>query len=400
MEENKQTDLEEVIQEVENEGAVDSAPETTEVDLSKFNSKDNDDVIKIDLSQPPQEQTSETEETTTEQVEEPEVAVVDENPEPEQVEEAQPQAEAQEADAGVLEEVTDDVVTEEEVMDALDEAELTGKPLPENVQKLLDFMEDTGGDINDYVRLNRSVEDIDDQDALREYYRKTKPHLSNDEIEFIMEDNFSYDEDVDDDRDIKRKKLARKEEVAEARSFLNEQKTKYYDEIKAGSKLTGEQQKAIDFFNRYNKESEATLKKAERQKSVFQDKTNKFFNESFKGFDYSVGDKTYRFKVNNADQVKNTQSDINNFLKKFLNEDDTMKDAGGYHKGLFTAMNADAIAQHFYEQGKADAVRDNAVKGKNITKSRQSHQEQQSGLKVRVLGDDSNSFKFKIKSKK
>ena len=395
MEENKQTDLEEVIQEVENEGAVDSAPETTEVDLSKFDSKDDDTVVKVDLSAPVEEQQVE-EEPVAEVVEEP----VAEEPQEQLQEEVQPEAEEQEDTGSVLEEVTDDVVTEEEVMEALDEAELTGKPLPENVQKLLDFMEDTGGDINDYVRLNRNVEDIDDQDALREYYRKTKPHLSSDEIEFIMEDNFSYDEDVDDDRDIKRKKLARKEEVAEARSFLNEQKTKYYDEIKAGSKLTSEQQKAIDFFNRYNKESEATLKKAERQKSVFQDKTNKFFNESFKGFDYSVGDKTYRFKVNNADQVKNTQSDINNFLKKFLNEDDTMRDARGYHKGLFTAMNADAIAQHFYEQGKADAIRDNVAKGKNITQSRQSHNEQQSGLKVRVLGDDSNSFKFKIKNKK
>jgi len=389
MEENKQTDLEDVIQEVEQETSEveetnEPVEEQPELDLDKFETKDDPSVIKVDLSQPITEepQVEEVVEEVVEQTEEPLVEAVEEEP--------------------TLQEVTDDVVTEEEVMDALDEAELTGKPLPENVQKLLDFMEDTGGDLEDYVRLNRDIQEIDDQDALREYYQRTKPHLSSDEVDFLMEDQFSYDETIDDERDIKRKKLARKEQVAEAKAYLDGQKSKYYEEIKAGSKLTPEQQKAIDFFNRYNKESEQTQKTAERQKLVFNKKTNQVFNDDFKGFDYNVGDKTYRYSVKNTDQVKNTQSDINNFVRKFLNEDNTMEDAKGYHKSLFTAMNADAIARHFYEQGKADALKDTVAKSKNVNMDpRQSHGTVEAGgIKVRVLGDDSNSFKFKIKNKK
>ena len=395
MENNNQTDLEEVIQEVEQEET--TTEETVEQDLSKFESADDPDVIKIDLSNPI---TNETEESNTDDAG---VAGSDENAEPSQSEDqVQSEGEVQE-EVPVLEEVSEeDTVTEEEVMEALDEAEETGKPLPENIQKLVDFMEDTGGSLEDYVRLNRDTSKLDDQQALREYYERTKPHLSSDEINFLIEDRFSFDEDMDDDRDIKRKKLALKEQVAEAKAYLDGQKSKYYEEIKAGSKLTPEQQKAMDFFNRYNKESEQNMQRATKQKSVFDKKTENLFANNFKGFEYNVGDKVYRFNVKDADAVKSTQSDINNFVRKFLDENDTMSDAKGYHKGLFTAMNADAIAQHFYEQGKADAVKDSVKRSKNIDMDpRGSHGETQvGGVKVRVLGDDSNSFKFKIKNKK
>jgi hypothetical protein len=287
-------------------------------------------------------------------------------------------------------------------MDALDESEATGKPLPENIQKLVDFMEETGGSLEDYVKLNRDTSGLNDQQVLKEYYEKTKPHLSSDEIDFLIEDRFSYDEDIDEERDIKRKKLALKEQVAEAKTYLDGQKSKYYEDIKAGSKLTKEQQKAINFFNRYNKESEQNKKVSEFQKTRFNQKTNEVFNDKFKGFEYNVGDKKFRFNVKDADQVKKNQSDINNFIRKFLNNDNTMKDAKGYHKGLYTAMNPDAIAQHFYEQGKADAIKESVKKSKNIDMSPRSSQSEVNagGLKVRVLGDDSDSFKFKIKNKK
>ena len=353
-----------------------------EVDLSKFESKDDDGVIKVDLSQP----------------------VVNENQtDLEEAIEEVTQEEVLDVETPALEEVTnEEPVTEKEVIEALDANEETGRAIPENVQKLMDFMDDTGGDLSDYVNLNRDVSELDSQDVLLEYYKRTKPHLDSEEINFLMEDNFSFDEDIDEERDIKRKKLALKEQVAEAKTYLDGQKSKYYEEIKAGSKLTQEQQKAIDFFNRYNKESEQTQKIAQQQKSRFNKKTEQVFNDKFKGFEYNVGDKRFRYNVKDASQVKETQSDINNFVKKFLNEDNTMSDAKGYHKSLYTAMNADAVANHFYEQGKADALKDSVAKAKNInTTARSSHGEGQTGgMKVRVLGDDSASFKFKIKNKK
>ena len=353
-----------------------------EADLSKFESKDDDGVIKVDLSNPVADESQTDLEESIEQVTQEEVS---------------------NEEAPTLEEVTEEeAVTEEDVVEALDANEETGKAIPENVQKLMDFMDETGGDLADYVNLNRDVKDLDNQEALLEYYKRTKPHLDSEEINFLMEDNFSFDEDVDDERDIKRKKLALKEQVAEAKTYLDGQKSKYYEEIKAGSKLTSEQQKAINFFDRYNKESEQTQKAAQQQKSRFNKKTEQVFNNEFKGFEYNVGDKRFRYNVKDAGQVKETQSDINNFVKKFLNEDNTMSDAKGYHKSLYTAMNADAVANHFYEQGKADALKDSVAKAKNInTTARSSHGDGQTGgMKVRVLGDDSSSFKFKIKNKK
>ena len=263
-------------------------------------------------------------------------------------------------------------------------------------------MEDTGGDLEDYVRLNQDISKLDDKDVLYEYYKQTKPHLTNDEINFIMEDRFSYDEEGDEDIDIKRKKLAFKEQVASARTHMDGQKSKYYEEIKAGGKLTPEQQKAMDFFNRYNKESEDNQKAYEKQNSTFLNKTNQVFNKEFKGFNYSVGDKKYRFNVKDIDNVKQSQSDLSNFVKKFLNKDNIMEDAKGYHKSIFTAMNPDAVAQHFYEQGKADALKESIAKAKNVNmQPRQSHGEiEGGGIKVKVLGDTSSDFKFKIKNKK
>ena len=400
--ENNQTDLEEVINEVENETpqeeAVEQAPE---LDLEKFESKDDPDVIKVDLSNPP---TNETEESNTD---DSGVVRSDENAEPTQSEDkVQPEGEVQE-EIPVLEEVTEEEQQQveeltEDVVDAIEEAETTGQPLPENIQKLVDFMDETGGDLEDYVKLNRDTSKLSDQQALREYYETTKPHLASEEIDFLLEDNFSYDEDMDEERDIKRKKLAFKEQVAEAKTYLDGQKSKYYEDIKAGSKLTEDQQKAIDFFNRYNKESEQNKEAVKRSSDIFDKKTSNLFNDKFKGFEYNVGEKKYRFNVNDVDGVKTKQSDINNLVSKFVDENKQLADAKGYHKALYTAMNPDAIAQHFYEQGRADALKESIKESKNIDMDpRGSHREvETSGVKYRVLGEDSDSFKFKIKGKK
>jgi len=312
------------------------------------------------------------------------------------------QLETQTEQAPALEEITDEVEEVVEIaQEAIKESMETGTPLPENIQALVDFMGETGGDLNDYVQLNRDYSELDNQDLLHEFYQKTKPHLNNEEIAFLLEDQFSYDEDVDEERDIKRKKLALKEQVASAKSHLDGQKSKYYQDIKMGSKLTSEQQDAISFFDRYNKEEAVREETLNKNTSTFINKTDQVFNDKFKGFEYNVGDKKFRFNVNDTNKVKETQSDINNFVKKFLNNNDAMEDAKGYHKSLFTAMNPDTIASHFYEQGKADAMKDSVANAKNINMDpRGSHGVVESGgIKVKVLGDNTADFKFKIKKK-
>jgi hypothetical protein len=385
-EENK-----EVIEEVtenENEQPLEEAVEQV-IDETKFDSAEDPSVIKIDMDAPPPK--IDKEEVAEDKKED---EVLEDNTE-------QP----------VMEEVTEENSEEvkeviEEAVEAVEEAAATGKPLPENIQKLVDFMDETGGSVEDYVNLNRDVSKMDDSDVLDEYYRTTKPHLTAEERNFLMEDTFSYDDDVDDDKTKRKKKIALKEQVAEARAYLDGQKSKYYDEIKAGSKLTNEQQEAINFYHKYNEDQESRKKLSEKSKRTFLNKTDSFFGQNFKGFEYNVGDKKYRFNVKDVDSVKKTQSDINNFVNKFVGDDkSTIDDAAGYHKSLFTAMNADAIARHFYEQGKADAIKSQVAKDKNINlEPRKTHGETNvGGVKYRVLGESSSEIKnrsFKIRSKK
>ena len=294
-------------------------------------------------------------------------------------------------------------VTEEEVKEI--KQELTSqdpvveqKQLPENIEKLVAFMEETGGTVEDYVRVNADYSNVDNDTLLREYYKRTKPHLDSEEISFIMEDNFLYDEEVDEERDIRKKKLAYKEEVAKAKDFLEGLKSKYYEEIKLRPGATQEQQKAMDFFNRYNEEQKSVQERHTR----FKLRTENFFNDNFKGFDFSVGEKRFRYGVNNTDNVANNQSDLTNFIGKFLNEKGEVNDYAGYHKAIYAAENADTIANHFYEQGKADAIKDMMAKSKNLSNEPRATSTGDvyiNGLKVKAI-DGVNSSKLKLRINK
>jgi hypothetical protein len=386
-EENK-----EVVEETTEENVEQPVEEVVDdIDLSKFDSADNPDVIKIDLDKAPIIKSEEVEQQPAEE----KVDVVEET-----------------VDQPVLQEITEEPTVEETVEkveeaveEAVQEAVDTGKPLPENIQKLVDFMDETGGDIQDYVNLNRDLSKMDDSDILDEYYRNKKSHLTAEERNFLLEEKFGIDEELDDEKAIRSKKIALKEQVAEARAYLDGQKSKYYEDIKAGSKLTSEQQEAINFYHKYNKDQEGQKKLSEKSKRTFLNKTDSFFGQDFKGFEYNVGDKKYRYNVKDVNKVKTTQSDINNFINKFVGDDkSTIDDAAGYHKSLFTAMNADAIANHFYEQGKADAIKGQIAKDKNINlEPRKTHGEVNvGGVKYKVLGQSSSEIKnrsFKIRKK-
>jgi len=297
----------------------------------------------------------------------------------------------------IVEEKTDEL--EREVKEAKRDEKLLGKQLPENIEKLVSFMEDTGGSVEDYVRLNADYSKVDNDTLLQEYYKQTKPHLDREEINFLLEDKFSFDEDVDDEKEIKLKRLAAKEEIAKAKNFLEETKSKYYDEIKLRPGVTQEQQKAMDFFNRYNKEQ----KVAEERHNRFVEQTNKIFSDEFKGFEFNLGEKKFHYNVQNTSNVVEKQSNLNTFVKKFLNNEGEVVDAVGYHKAMYAADNADTIANHFYEQGKADALKDVMAKSKNITNEPRPQAGGDvfvNGLKVRAIsGADSSKLKFKVKNK-
>ena len=310
--------------------------------------------------------------------------------------------EAKEETTSPISEITEEEVTEE-VKEPVIEDVVETQPeikLPENIEKLVNFMEDTGGTVEDYVRLNADYSNVDKDTLLKEYYKQTKPHLDLEEVNFLLEDNFHYDEDLDEERDIRKKKLAYKEEIAKATNFLEETKSKYYDEIKLRPGVTQEQQKAMDFFNRHNEEQ----KMVKQQHDKFKSTTKNFFNQEFKGFEFNLSDKKFRYGVNDIDSVASNQSDLTNLIGKFLDNKGEVKDYKGYHKAIFAAQNADTIANHFYEQGKADAVKDVMAKSKNLNNELRPTSTGDvfiGGMKVKAIsGVDSSKLKLRINKNK
>ena len=351
-------------------------------------------ITHIDLSKDPkkdlQEQATTKVEIPTEKVEEVKAEIKEEIKE-DKVEEVATITEIKEEKEEVVE-------TKQQLKEAIRDEKVIGKQLPENIEKLVSFMEETGGTVEDYVSLNKDYSKYDEKQVLNEYYKKTKPHLNQEEISFLMEDNFSYDEEVDEERVVRKRQLLFKEEIAKAKNFLESSKSKYYDEIKLRPGVTQEQQKAMDFFNRYNKEQQIAAERREQ----FKDTTSELFNGDFKGFEIKVGEKKFNYNISNPSATAEKQSDLNEFVKKFLNEKGEVIDAVGYHKAFYAAENVDTIANHFYEQGKADAVKDVIAKSKNINNDPRPQASGDvfiNGFKVKAISGVDSS-RLKIKSKK
>ena len=376
-----------------------SKQDPVKVDLTKPEAQGElvEDITKVDLTEKKEDDAVQAQETNDSNaaIEEPK----DSGDSKEVVEKVRDTKEELESP---IQEITEEELDEktmelyEEAEEAVKEQVKQGKPLPENIQSLVDFMNETGGTIEDYVRLNHDYSKVDDQVLIREYYKNTKPHLDQEEISFLIEDQFKYDEEIDEPRDIKKKKLAFKEEIAKARKELDVMKDKYYQEIKLRPGASQEQQKAMDFFNRYKQQEEQSVTLQED----FKNKTEQIFTDDFKGFDFNLGEKKFRYKVQNPSEVGKSQLDVNNFISKFVDDKGAVTNATGYHKALYAAMNADKIANHFYEQGRADGIKNVVDSSKNLStdKPRQVADGNVfiNGLKVKsISGLDSSKLKIK-----
>ena len=185
-----------------------------------------DEPVKVDLSKP--EATGEIVPDVTKveiknednAVSEPKTDELVEDKQTGNISEVEEQVQEPSSDAELpIQEITEEEIQEEakqvqqEVKEAVRDAEVTGKPLPENIEKLVLFMEETGGNIEDYVRLNADYSNIDNTQLIREYYKQTKPHLDHEDVSLLLED-FDFDEEVDEPKEIRKKKIAFKEEVA------------------------------------------------------------------------------------------------------------------------------------------------------------------------------------------
>jgi len=342
-----------------------SKPKRKTKDLSKTNSEP----VKVDLTKPEAQGEVIPEVVKVDLTDKKEEDAVQER-KTEEIPVEKPSGDSKEMDEQVR--VINQDETNESVIERVEEINEQETPVkqvkeeikvPENLNKLVDFMNETGGTLEDYVRLNRDYTNIDENALLREYYKNTKPHLNDDEVSFMLEDSFDFDEEVDEERDIKKKQLAKKEAIVEARNHLDTLKQKYYDSIKSRNIVNDDQKKATEFFNRYNDEQQIV----EEQHKRFKDNTRKLFSEDFKGFDFKVGEQKFRYNVKNPNAVADKQSNINNFVNPYLDEKGNMVDTSGYHKAMYTAMNADQLATHFYEQGKADGIKQVVDGSKNPT---------------------------------
>ena len=377
-------------QEVEQAIVEEAVADTPNVEI-----EGNDDVVKVNLDQPPVKQEENEQQVSDEQQEqqvEPETETSENTDSPlELVTEEEPKEE----------DLKEEVTASAETVDAIHEAAQDPKiELPENVEKLVQFMEETGGSVEDYVNLNRDISSMDDVDVIRQHYKEKFPHLDDEDISFKMDENFLYDEDADDERAIRSKKLAFKEELYNAKKALEGNKEKYYADLKLRKQtdIPQEYQQAYEAANNYKQAEEANSK----LQAKFVEETGKVFSEDFKGFDFKVGDNKYRYKVNEPAKVKEYQSDINNFIGEFLGEDGSIQDAAGYHKAIYAAKNVDKIANHFYEQGRAEALKQQAKDAKNINMDPRSDMSAsvttKSGTKVRVVNNDAFGSKLKFKN--
>ena len=361
----------------------------------------SDEPIKIDLSKPKTEtdaiQVGKTEKVVVEEQAGDSPKVDERVPEPSPVSEIK-EEEVKPIEEKIEEEIQEigEKIEKKVIAPTPEEAREVAK-LPENIEKVVDFMKETGGSLEDYVRLNADYSNVDNDTLLREYYKQAKSHLDSNEINFMIEDNFSFDEEVDEEREVRKKKLAYKEEVAKARKHLDGLKSQYYEEIKLRPGTTQDQQKAMDFFNRYNEEQNT----AQQQHEDFKSNTKDYFSKDFKGFDINVGEKKFRYGVKNPSEVATKQSNITNTIKKFLDDKGNVKDVKGYHKAMYAADNIDSIAKHFYEQGKSDATKNLIAKSKNITDDVRSTSPSDNfvnGLQVKsISGLDSSKLKIKTR---
>lgn len=380
----------------------------------------NQDVdFKVDLSKPPvkkEEAKVQEPETTEAEPQKEEVAEVKEDNTVEQkeevvVEEQQPESTETEPKEEKPQELTkEDIINDyltdryqinaKELEDVLSSSEEV-LDLPEEVEKYLQYKEQTNRGLRDFVKANEDVSEYEDQALLREYYMQTNPELDDNDISYLINEKYEVDENVDTESDRRRKSLEKKQELHRAKEYFNNMREKYKAPLESSmDAFPDDVKKAVEFYQQYNDEAANQEKLSNEQRKIFEQKTSSFFNDKFKGFEYNLGEKTVTYKPKSVNEVAENQSDLNNFIRRFVDEKGFLKDANKYHQSLHMAMNPEAYAKFFYEQGKADAVNEVVKDGKNIDMNvRTNVDSSKPGTKFKVV-DSNQDFGSGLKIKK
>ena len=320
-----------------------------------------------------------------------------------QEEETQKETTASELnDADVLSYIKSRYDKDIESVDQLFDTKESNEELPEDVAAYFKYKKETGRGIKDFVELQKNFDEMDGDQVLKAYYSKTEEGLDIEDIEDIMEDKFSFDEELDDPKDIKKKQLAKKRELVKAKKFFNEQKDKYNTPLESsGSGLSNEDKEKFESYKSYIEESTSAQEAQKRRYDYFLSKTDEVFNDEFKGFEFNIGEKNFTFQPGDGKELKSKQSDVNNFVGKYMDEETgMMKDAQGYHRAMAVAMNVDKFAEFFYNQGVTAAVDNVSKKSKNINMDMRKApgSPRKDGLQIKAVGDTSSGRGLKIRS--
>ena len=285
--------------------------------------------------------------------------------------------------------------------DLFDERE-SNDALPEDVNAFLKFKKETGRGIEDFVAVNKDYDKANPDDLLYDYWKQTKPHLDNEDIDFELDSKFGFDEEVDEEDEVRRRKIAKKEELVKAKEYFGKQKEQYQMPLESRAEGVPDADKeGYEAYRKYVEESKGLQDVSEKKRKIFEEETGKVFNKDFEGFKFAVEGKDLLYKPAEADKLRDSQSDINNFITSHLDDEGVIKDAAAYHRSIAVAMNPESFAKFFYEQGKADAVDDYSKESKNIDMNVRSAPEALSkgGFKVTALSEDHGN-RLRIRSPK
>ena len=285
-------------------------------------------------------------------------------------------------------------------LDELNEARETAPELPEDVAAYYKYKQETGRGLEDFIKVNRNLDEADGDSLLKEYLLLTEDGLDAEDVEMMMED-YKYDEDLDDEADIKKAKLAKKKAIAKAKKYFEEQKEKYQAPLESRGAGSLEDSEEYQAYKQYVEQAKTYQEEQKRRKEWFDEKTNEVFSDGFKGFEFSIDDKSYVYTPGDRTELKKLQQTPEAWLNKYLDDKGLVKDAAGYHKSLAVAMNPEKFARFFYEQGQANAVDDVMRKTKNINMSERSAPQTttKGGLKIRAVNQDSGRG-LKIKTRR
>ncbi len=331
-----------------------------------------------------------------------ESVVVDDTTDEPQQETEQKDTETGLGDNEVLSYIKDRYNREINSLDDLFEQRESNDDLPEDVSSFLKFKQDTGRGLEDFIKLNKNLDDVNPDQLLADYWSESKPHLDADDVAFELDNRFGYDEEMDEEAEVRKIKIAKKEELVKAKDYFQKQKEQYGAPLESsGTFATDEERSNFEAYKNNKAQESDVIEQNKKRQEFFLEKTNELFSDDFKGFDFKVGDKDMVYKPGTPEQLKKSQSDVTNFINSHVNKDGYVKDAAEYHKSLAVAMNPEAFAKYFYEQGQADAIGDVTRESKNVDMPVRKAPESvtKGGFKVTSL-DNRHGSGLRIRSKK